>query len=296
MLNRTSALSVVACLLAFLGPRYAVADDANPSFKFTQVSVPGAVSTVANGINNAGVIVGSYQDLNNAFHGYILDGSNLTVLDDPNGTDTTASDLNPNGTISVVGEYKNSAGHFVGFKYQDGVYTDIPGPPGAISSAANDINDSGVIVGSYTDANNSTRAFMLKDGNYTTLGVDMAIVTIASGVNNKGYVTVWSVDGLSGITQSRAYNYRTGTYQLINVPDATDSLALDINDAGDVSYQWTDSNLLSHGAVLHEGTYYKFDYPGAASTFAQGINGNLQVVGGYEAVANGPFSGFEALR
>ena len=114
--------------------------------------------------------------------------------------------------------------------------------------------------------------------------------------HHKGHVSLWWVDGLSGITYSRIYNYKTGAYQDVNVPNASDSLATDVNNEGDVSYQWTDSNFLSHAAVLHRGNYYKFDYPNAAYTFAQGINDNLQVVGSYQAVANGPLSGFEATH
>ena len=266
------------------------------NFKFHQITIPGAVSNAANGINNAGVIVGSYQDSNNAFHGYILDGSKLTVLDDPNGSNTTASHSNFNGALHVVGSYTNSGGKSVGFLYSNGVYTDVPGPAGAISSFANGINDDGVIVGGYTDANNVTSAFVLKGGEYTTITIFMAQITIASGINDSGDFTLWYVNGLTGVTQSQVYNAKTGAFQDINVPGANDSLALDINNAGDVCYQWTDSNFVSHAAVRHQGKFYKFDYPGSNYDYAKAINDKFQIVGAYTTVSNGPLLGFEATR
>jgi len=286
----------IPCVVLALSIATIAADSSNPNLKFTQVNIPGAVSTSANGINNAGVIVGSYEDSGNAYHGFIMDGSTLTTLDDPNGTNTNASDLNANGTVQVVGSYTNSAGKSAGFLYSNGVYTDIPGPTGAVSSFASDINDNGVIVGGYTDSSNVTRAYVLKEGKYSTLGIYMAAITIASGINDDGYFTLWYVDGLSGVTQSRIYNSNTGTYQVMNVPGAMDSLALDINNAGDVAYEWTDANYVGHGAVLHQGNFHKLDYPGSVYDYAQGINDNLQIVGGYEAVSNGPLLGFEASK
>ena len=55
------------------------------TFKFTKKNVPGTLQTYANGINNTGVRVGIYQDTSRVWHGYILQGKNLTTLDDPNG-------------------------------------------------------------------------------------------------------------------------------------------------------------------------------------------------------------------
>jgi len=282
----------IGAVLAFLTATTAHAQ----TLKFTPINIPRAISTVANGINNAGVIVGTYQDSNHAYHGYILDGSNVTTLDDPNGTNTETGHCNLSGALQVVGSYTNSAGKSVGFLYSNGVYTDIPGPAGAVSSFANGINDDGVIVGGYTDAGNVTSAFVLKDGKYTTTTIFMAQITIASGINDSGNVTVFYVNGLTGATRSRLYNSSTNTYQIIDVSGARDSLATNINSAGDVSYQWTDANYVSHAAVLHQGTLYRFDYPGSNYDYAQGINDTIQMVGGYTTVSNPQLAGFKASR
>ena len=264
------------------------------SFKFHTVNVPRATQTYPSGINNAGVMVGNYEDNANAFHAYILKGKKITTLNVPHGSNTSASHLTRKGPIQVVGSYKNSAGRYIGFVYQNGKYTDIPGPKGAIASGANGISDGGRIVGYYTDSSNLTHGFLLIGGHYTTLDVYMAQITIASGVNDHGKLVYWSVDGLTGVTTSYLYDIKTQQSTAINVPGATDSLATDINNLGDVSYQWLDSNGVSHAALLHGGKYYKFDDPKSVSDYAEGLNDSSAVVGAYESVSGGPFSGFRA--
>src|SRR5581483_2098053 len=108
------AHGLVLCIgtaLAFLTATTAHAQ----TLRFTPINIPGAISTRANGINNAGVIVANYNDSSHAYHGYILDGSNLTNLDNPNDTNTTVDHYNLNGKHQVVGSYTNSAGKSVGF-------------------------------------------------------------------------------------------------------------------------------------------------------------------------------------
>jgi probable HAF family extracellular repeat protein len=264
------------------------------SFKFHTVNVPGSTQTYPSGINNAGVMVGSYEDTANAFHGYILKGKKITTLDVPRGSNTSVGHLTRKGTIRIVGSYKNSAGRYLGFLYQNGKYMDIPGPKGAIASGANGISDHGEIVGYYTDSSNVTHGFLLRRGHYTTLTVYMAQITIASGVNDHGKLVYWSVNGLTGVTTSYLYDIKTQQSTAINVPGATDSLATDINNLGDVTYQWLDSGGVSHGALLDGGKYYKFDDPKSVSDYAEGINDFGAIVGAYEAVSGGPFLGYPA--
>jgi hypothetical protein len=77
----------------------------------------------------------------------------------------------------------------------------------------------------------------------------------------------------------------------IDVPGATNTQAWDIDNNGDVVYQWSDAKG-THGALRQQGKYYKFDDPhGVGTTYGFGINDNSQIVGSY--VASG-FQGFEA--
>jgi hypothetical protein len=83
---------------------------------FTVFNPPGTgpSGSSANGINTAGVIVGTYTDTNSVQHGYIrnLDGT-FTVLDDPNagqspGTGTSAGRIND--TDQIIGTYTTGKG------------------------------------------------------------------------------------------------------------------------------------------------------------------------------------------
>jgi uncharacterized membrane protein len=52
---------------------------------------------------------------------------------------------------------------------RDAKFTDIPGPRGAKSSVAYGINDSGLIVGVYSDSTGKDHGFLLRGKTYTTL-------------------------------------------------------------------------------------------------------------------------------
>jgi probable HAF family extracellular repeat protein len=262
-----------------------VAEDAPPlTFKFSKASVPGAKYTSAGGINNLGMSVGAYVDSAGVGHGYILKGTKVTKLDDPHakaGT-TGASNIQYNGT-AVVGSYMNSAGVSVGFVYKKGVYGTIPGPKGNKGTAANAINDKGAIVGNYTDSAGVVHGFLLVNGKYKTLDVPKGLGTVATGINNKGTIVAYYFVNSSGTLGSVMTTNNGKTYTKINVPGAgaLGSGPLDLNNEADVCYEWFDKAGLFHGALLHGGKYYKFDFPKAYETYGGGLNDRSTVAGGY---------------
>jgi probable HAF family extracellular repeat protein len=271
------------------------ADAPTLTFKFKAVTIPGSTAVEPGGINNAGVSVGFYTDTAGADHGYILNGKKLTTLDDPNaaaGT-TEGSNLNPDGAISVVGFYTSSkTGNPVGFVYKGGKFKDIVGPKGAVAVYGAAINDSGAVVGYYTDSSGVYHGYLLKNGKYTTLNVPGAADTFATGINTGGSISFYWVNSSSGVYESSVLTGKT--YKTVNVPGAADSFALDLDKAGDVTYEWEDSNGAIHGALLHAAKYYKFNYPKAADTYGGGINDKNEIVGGHEASSAGPWLAFQA--
>ena len=90
-----------------------------------------------------------------------------------------------------MGNYADSSGTIRGFLYQSGSFTDILGPAGATSSAANGINDNGLVVGSYSDSKGVVHGFLLKKKKYKTLDVPGATATVASGINIKGDIVLY---------------------------------------------------------------------------------------------------------
>jgi probable HAF family extracellular repeat protein len=298
MKNYKSILCVLAFALAFTVVA-AIAADAPPlTFTFTKASVPGATSTSPGGINNSGMSVGGYVDSGGVAHGYILKGKTVTTLDDPKakaGT-TGASNIQYNGT-SVVGVYTNTAGTAtVGFMYKGGKYTDIPGPKGNKGTSANAINDSGAIVGNYTDSAGVTHGFLLKSGKYTTLTVPGGLGTVATGINNKGTIVAYYFVNSTGTLGSVMTTNNGKTFTKINVPGAgaLGSGPLDINNENDVCYEYFDSAGLFHGALFHAGKFYKFNYPKSYESYGGGLNDKSMIAGGYIPTKGAMFQGFNA--
>jgi len=83
MKNCKSMLCVLGFALA-CSVHARAGDEPKLTFKFTKANIPGALQTYTYGVNNAGVMVGSYRDKSSG-HGYILNGKKLTKLDDPKG-------------------------------------------------------------------------------------------------------------------------------------------------------------------------------------------------------------------
>jgi hypothetical protein len=85
---------------------------------------------------------------------------------------------------------------------------------------------------------------------------------------------------------------------MIDVPgEVYGSFAEGINAVGDVGCYWYDAIDIdiSHGALLHDGKYYKGDYPNSIQTFSFGINDEGNIVGYYFALRHSNYSlGYKA--
>jgi probable HAF family extracellular repeat protein len=275
----------------------AAANAANPpklTFKVVTTNVPGAVDTYPWDINNAGVTVGQYVDSNFITHGYILNGKQLTTLDDPKGLNTLASGIQYNGS-TVVGEYQNtSTSNSMGFLYINGTFTDIPGPAGAVSSGAYGINDKGAIVGYYTDSSGNMHGFLLQETTYMTLDVPGATGSSANDINNSGYIVLAWINSSGGYAGS-VYNPKTQKYKTIKVPGAgtLGSYPNYINNQGDITFVWYEGIFfLTQSALFHDGKFYKSDPTKHYQTQADGINDENTFVGFYQQTNNGNWSGF----
>lgn len=120
---------------------------------FTAIAAAGASSTVATGINNAGVICG-YDTIGTSVQGFIDVNGQFTQLSGPAGSVVTQA-LGLNNQGLVVGDYTDTAGSTHGFVYNiaTAAYTTIDAPGVATSgptfTVVNGLNDQGQIVGYY---------------------------------------------------------------------------------------------------------------------------------------------------
>lgn len=82
-----------------------------------------------------------------------------------------------------------------------------------------------------------------------------------------------------------------GTYTQIDVPGGFPSVALGINNAGDLVGSYSGHNGKVDGFLFSGGVYTSIDYPGAQFTYLSGINAAGQIAG-YYAGSNFIYSGF----
>jgi probable HAF family extracellular repeat protein len=119
------------------------------SDNYTELLPPDFSWADAQDINNSRVVVGSGSE-NGLHKGFIYDYDNdaYTVLSPPGWTGITIYSINEKD--EVLGTGRDIDNLIKGFLYKNGEYTTIQ-VPGALSTRATSINNSGVIVGYFSD-------------------------------------------------------------------------------------------------------------------------------------------------
>lgn len=129
-------------------------------------------------VNATGEMAGTYIDTSGVYHGFFRDANgNITILDAPGagtvmGEGTELVDINSSGVIvgainvGIVNGVNTT--HSV-IRSADGTYNVFDPPQaGAHSSFIQGINDDGVIVGEYRDANPVRHGYLLNNGTFTS--------------------------------------------------------------------------------------------------------------------------------
>ncbi len=136
--------------------------------KFTTISPPGATSTEANGINDKGVVVGSYVDSAGVTHGFALSGKKYTTLDVPGSASySVAWSINNSGVIAVYG--LDSSGNYISFTTKNNGKTYTPfsySGAGTLGTVIHAVSNKGDIVGTYFDSNSLGKGVLLHKGKY----------------------------------------------------------------------------------------------------------------------------------
>jgi len=273
---------VVAAMISMLS---SIALAASPAFKF--FDVPGAADTTASGINDAGQIVGTFNDEHmpwfaNSFgltgcdgcqHGFLYSKGKFTTIDFPGAKDTRVTAINNFG--DMVGTYSNASGSY-GFIYASGKFTTVPVFPGSI-------NNTGQILGGDGIYHN---------GHITTLhlpggGTDFpdGDITLASDINDHGDLTgSVSTDSSAYLytdcgddrAPCEAFSYINGRFNILDPHEA--KVAFGINNAGDIVGYGTRGKgfLYSHG---------KFS---TVDGLPADINNVEQVVGSFDTSTTSP--------
>jgi hypothetical protein len=241
----------------------------------TTINFPGAVSTKAFGINDAGQIVGAYSD-GRVEHGFLLSAGVFTTVDYPGAVFTTRA-MGINNASQIVGcyyEFDAPGACYKGFLKSGGTFTPIA-YPGAFSTNPNGISDSGQIVGTYAF---SGAAFRLQGGSFTRIQVPGAAdgQTYGSGINNGSAVVGWYNSG-----NTFGFMLKQGAFSTIVVPGAAITKANGINAAEQIvgDFFIYGSPNRAGGFFLSGGTFSTIELAGI--TAVNGINNTNQIVGTY---------------
>ena len=255
---------------------------------YTQITVPGSLSTQARAINNIGQIVGSYIAASET-HGYLLSSGQYTTIDFPGANSTTISGINDAG--DMVGSYTDSGGVTHGFLDHAGVLTAIDVPK-AFDTIANGINRAGQIVGFYIDQTGEFHGFELSGGKSTHLDAPNAIQTQPYGINTSGDIS-GTFNDASG---QHGFLLHDGSYQTFNVVGTAYTGAVAINDQGHVVGTFVSPKI--HQLQGYASNLVKFinvTDPDGTMTFPTGINNSDTIVGTF-INSGGTYTGFMATH
>jgi len=146
---------------------------------------------------------------------------------------------------------------------------------------ANDINDSGVIVGGYVVSDVDRGAFIrLPTGQFQNFQYQLNPRTSAYGINNSGVIVGQVFDGILGQVshQSSFLRNADGTFIPIAVPGASETQVFGINNSGQTVGMYVNNGV--HGFIRDStGSFALIDVPGAASTQPWDINDLGQISG-----------------
>jgi hypothetical protein len=167
-------------------------------------------------------------------------------------------------------------------------YAAINYPGGnAQSTTASGINNSNVIVGSYSDSSGMTHGFEYANGKYSTVDFPGATGTAALGVSDTGDVVGWYQTSIQS-SNTHGFLRHNGTFTTIDYPGSFSTVAAGINKSGTIvgNYDNQDS-----GFVYQNGTFTPYVPPtndGVPEyyTTLNGINNSGEFVG---QVLNGDY-------
>ena len=188
----------------------------------------GSTSVDANGVNNAGKIVGLYTDTFGQ-HGYLKKNETYITINYPGAVFTVATGVNDSDT--VVGYYFEG-GTYHGFQDVGGTLTTID-EPGATFTQIFGINNAGQISGSYSggDCKIVICGFVYEGGKFTRIVATSSIATSVYGISNTG-VVVGSYQTSGGV--GHGFEESGGVFINVDVPgaDAGTTTVMAANRAG----------------------------------------------------------------
>ncbi len=272
------ALSALTILLAGSGQTIAQIAPGYTLEALPVGSAGGAAGSV-HALSDAGLVVGE-RDAGGAFHAFVFTDGGILDLGTLGGTHSAALDVSPSGIIVGRSDLR-FPGVVRAFLFDAGVMRDIGTLPDAVEMVALGVNDAGDVVGRAlvaTGADESTRAFLLRDGELVELGTLGGEGASAVAVNPAGHIVGWSLDA-SGRTRAFRWSAESGMADLGTLGGA-ESRAAGINSAGVIVGEAETALGVAHACVWAEGETIDLGTLGGLRSAAAAVNDAGVVVGG----------------
>jgi uncharacterized protein (TIGR03437 family) len=187
------------------------------SFATFTFDAPGATSTTATGMNNAGDIVGGFQDAT-GFHSYLRRANGPFVTIDAPGAlpgMTYAAGINNLGQIAGI--FADATGTHAFIRAADGSFTSFDIPDQTPPIGVRGINDHGDIAGTSRVAGGFQQGFLRHaDGSIVTFKMPGSSQTWTGGINNNGDIVGTYITGGSYSVQHGFLRKADGSFTAIN--------------------------------------------------------------------------------
>jgi hypothetical protein len=241
---------------------------------YTLFKYPGTrtVSTVANGINKYGTIVGTAQDQTGITFGFIRYSNGTFKRYAVSGSYNTEF-FHRNDSGATVGFYQSPAGRKHGLLLMGSTLTTID-YPGAFDTVLTGINRWGTIVGYYTTSTAAHfRGFKrYSGGGFATVSIPNYSDIMPMDINDSGVIDGFL--GAAGPVNVHGFWLWQSNWQILDDPDYPPSTTGMNGIADGQSYvgQAFDSNGTAHAIWLQgNSSYFNLVVPGAVESFAGDI-------------------------
>lgn len=231
------------------------------SGNFSAIDYPGAINTYAAGINDSGQIVGEFRDQASITHGFLDDGGIFSPVDVPCALGTAAHGISDSGQIT--GWYQDQAINKVqacikqpadlavhGFVFVGAVFTSIDDPSALQTpdqgTVANSVNDSGQIVGWFTNPADGVHGFLYSGGSFSSFDYPGSPSTNPSGIRDSGKIVG---DYVNPGARGEGFIYSNGIFMSFDYPSALATGPNGINDSGQIVGIYYDQAQVQHGFI-----------------------------------------------
>jgi probable HAF family extracellular repeat protein len=178
-----------------------------------------------------------------------------------------------NNSGAMVGYYVTPDGTEHGLLLRGKSVTNIDHPQGVGRTFCNNLNSKGTIVGYYYDSTDTVHGFLYRDGVFTAVGPSGA-PSVAAGINDLGEI----VGGYNSNGVAQGFKWNGKNYTTVNVPGAVQTFAADINNSGEITFDWIDSGGNYQGALLNGNKYTTLQVPGAVQSIPNDIDSAGDVI------------------